>query len=96
MKTNFVIFFTFSVCLQYMKAMKVTLTTPSPIIPKVTFKSKNCPNGMKLSMRFKLVIAENVKKKLKSVLFYKEVRMVLGYFTALPPLDARILVASSK
>ena len=51
---------------------------------------------MKLSMRFKLVIAENVKKKLKSVLFYKEVRMVLGYFTALPPLDARVLVTSSK
>ena len=60
MKTNFIIF---SVCLQYMKAMKVTLTTPSPIIPKVTFKSKNCPTGMKLSLRFKLVIAENVKKK---------------------------------
>jgi breakpoint cluster region protein len=26
-----------SVCLQYMKAMKVTLTTPSPVIPKEDF-----------------------------------------------------------
>ena len=30
----------YSVCLQYMKAMKVTLTTPTPLIPKVFLHRK--------------------------------------------------------